>query len=56
MQTKKELLSVNEQLFILDALRQNIRVDGRKLYDMRTLEISFGHSRGHAEVSLGNTR
>jgi len=50
------LISLSEHQFILDALREKLRVDGRKLYDVRKLSISFGKQWGHVEVQLGTTR
>ncbi|VEU21846.1 DEKNAAC102809 [Brettanomyces naardenensis] len=50
-------ISTNEQEFVLEALKQNVRLDGRKLLDMRDVKISILPSEyGHVEVSLGKTR
>ncbi|KAG5437712.1 hypothetical protein PCK2_000989, partial [Pneumocystis canis] len=49
-------LSLNERDFILDALNQNLRLDGRGFNVWRDLTLNFGNSYGHAEVSLGKTR
>uniref|UniRef100_A0A060TJJ4 Exosome complex component RRP45 n=1 Tax=Blastobotrys adeninivorans TaxID=409370 RepID=A0A060TJJ4_BLAAD len=49
-------LSNNEKDFVLDLLKQETRVDGRKLLQFRDVEITFGESLGHVEVSLGKTK
>lgn len=56
MASRKEVVSLNERQFILESLRENLRVDGRRTYDVRTINISFGNSNGYAEVQLGATR
>lgn len=48
--------SINERTFVLEALRNNIRLDGRALDTYRPLEISFGDDYGAADVRLGKTR
>ncbi|KAI7898841.1 ribosomal protein S5 domain 2-type protein [Cokeromyces recurvatus] len=48
--------SLNEVNFLLEALREGRRVDGREVYDMRSLEITLGTDYGHVEVQLGRTR
>ncbi|KAI5287898.1 hypothetical protein KEM54_005637 [Ascosphaera aggregata] len=48
-------LSANKRAFILEALRENVRLDGRALDQLRPLRISFGAEFGHAQVSLGKT-
>ncbi|KAI1315646.1 hypothetical protein EDD11_000539 [Mortierella claussenii] len=48
--------STNEREFLLSALREGARIDGRKFYDFRTLRLSFGDDYGAVEVQLGNTR
>ena len=45
-----------ERQFILDALRQNIRVDGRAFDQFRSLHIQFGNDYGTATLQLGKTR
>jgi exosome complex component RRP45 len=45
-----------ERAFILEALRQNIRVDGRAFDQFRPLDLAFGEEYGTATVSLGKTR
>ncbi|KAG0005084.1 hypothetical protein BGZ79_006947 [Entomortierella chlamydospora] len=48
--------STNEREFLLSALKEGARIDGRKFYDFRTLRLSFGSDYGAVEVQLGNTR
>lgn len=48
--------SVNEKAFVLEALQDKIRIDGRNLDEFRKLDLSFGDDFGVAHVSLGNTR
>ncbi|KAJ4814151.1 Exosome complex component Rrp42 [Rhynchospora pubera] len=48
-------LTINEKQFIEEALRSEIRVDGRRLYDYRRLTIKFGREDGSSEVQLGET-
>lgn len=48
--------SVNERSFILQALRENVRVDGRAFDQFRSLDIYFGDEYGNADVQLGRTR
>ena len=48
--------SNNERTFILQALQEDIRLDGRALNAHRQLDISFGDGHGAADVRLGKTR
>ncbi|KAL8872982.1 MAG: hypothetical protein Q9174_001485 [Haloplaca sp. 1 TL-2023] len=48
--------SKNEREFILEALQQDDRIDGRALDAYRNVEISFGDEYGVADVQLGKTR
>lgn len=48
--------TINEKSFILDALNQKLRIDGRDLDAFRELELSFGDDYGLADVRLGKTR
>ena len=48
--------SINERAFILEALQENIRLDGRPLDAFRELRITFGEEYGVADVQLGKTR
>ncbi|EON64423.1 hypothetical protein W97_03654 [Coniosporium apollinis CBS 100218] len=49
-------LSLNAREFILQALRENVRLDGRAFDDLRELQLSFGDEYGVADVRLGKTR
>ena len=48
--------STNEGVFILQALKENIRIDGRAFNAFRDLLITFGDEAGMVDVKLGNTR
>ena len=48
--------SINERAFILEALQEDIRLDGRPLDAYRQLHIAFGEKYGVADVQLGKTR
>ncbi|KAL7271481.1 3'-5'-exoribonuclease [Rhizina undulata] len=48
--------STNEKTFVLEALKQNIRIDGRDFDAFRDLELSFGEEYGLVDVKLGKTR
>jgi exosome complex component RRP45 len=54
--SKEASLSVAEREFILEALRQDSRLDGRKADQFRPLKISFGEEYGHVKLELGRTR
>lgn len=45
-----------ERSFILEALQQGVRLDGRGLSDGRKVEIAFGDEYGIVTVRLGRTR
>lgn len=49
-------ISTIERNFILDALSQNIRVDGRSLDQFRPLDLEFGDEYGTVTLRLGKTR
>lgn len=54
---KPKDLTNNEQEFVVRLLRSSKkRVDGRRLEQMRDVNIQYGESYGHVEVTLGNTR
>ena len=53
---KEPELSINEKSFILEALKQNIRLDGRALDAFRDVELTFGEEYGLVDVRLGKTR
>ncbi|KAL8750243.1 MAG: hypothetical protein Q9199_007200 [Rusavskia elegans] len=48
--------SNNERAFILEALQDDIRLDGRALDSFRDIQLSFGDEDGVADVRLGKTR
>lgn len=54
--SKEAPLSVAEREFILEALRQDSRLDGRGADQFRPLKISFGDEYGHVKLELGKTR
>lgn len=49
-------ISTNEREFIQQALRENIRLDGRSFDSFRNLVLAFGDEYGVADVQLGKTR
>ncbi|KAL2221593.1 putative exosome complex endonuclease 2/ribosomal RNA processing protein [Thermoascus aurantiacus ATCC 26904] len=53
--SKEAPLSAAERDFILEALQQGVRLDGRALDELRPLSISFGDEYGHVKVQLGKT-
>ncbi|OIW33657.1 hypothetical protein CONLIGDRAFT_652165 [Coniochaeta ligniaria NRRL 30616] len=48
--------SLNERQFVLQALKENLRQDGREFDVYRPLDLTFGDEYGHADVKLGKTR
>ncbi|PWA79919.1 3'-5'-exoribonuclease family protein [Artemisia annua] len=50
------VMTVNGKKFIETALLSDIRVDGRRPFDYRTLTIRFGSEDGSSEVQLGQTQ
>jgi len=48
--------SLNERAFILEALKEDIRLDGRALDAFRDIDITFGEDRGVVDMTLGKTR
>ena len=54
--SKEASLSVPEREFILEALREDRRLDGRTADEFRPLNISFGEEYGHVKLQLGKTR
>ncbi|XP_004288603.1 PREDICTED: protein RRP45A-like [Fragaria vesca subsp. vesca] len=48
-------MTVNEKKFIETALESGLRIDGRRPFDYRTVDIKFGKDDGSAEVHLGQT-
>ena len=49
-------LSNLETAFVLSALGEGRRMDGRAPYDVRHVDISFGSDFGCAQTRLGDTR
>lgn len=54
--SKEAPLSAVEREFIIEALRQDVRLDGRRPDQYRPVSLSFGAEYGHVKVQLGNTR
>ncbi|ODM20637.1 hypothetical protein SI65_03690 [Aspergillus cristatus] len=52
---KEAPLSIAERDFVLNALREDVRLDGRGLDQLRPLKVSFGEEYGHVKVQLGKT-
>lgn len=48
--------SLNERAFLLEALKEDTRLDGRALDAFRAINISFSEEYGVADVTLGKTR
>jgi len=48
--------SLNEREFIKQALKENVRLDGRSFDAYRNLDLTFGEEYGVADVRLGKTR
>lgn len=49
-------VSAAESKFILDALRQNYRLDGRSFDQFRDVKITFGNEYGDVMVDMGKTK
>ena len=49
-------ISNNERNFILEALHQRVRIDGRALDQFREFDIEFAEEYGSVTVRLGKTR
>lgn len=54
--SKEAPLSIAERDFILEALREDVRLDGRGPDQFRTLSLEFGDEYGHVKLQLGKTR
>lgn len=52
---KEAALSIAERDFIVNALREGVRLDGRGVDQLRPLKISFGDEYGHVKLQLGKT-
>ncbi|KAI2642868.1 ribosomal protein S5 domain 2-type protein [Xylaria nigripes] len=48
--------SLNERTFVIQALQEGHRVDGRAFEQFRKLELKFGDIYGVSDVSIGKTR
>ncbi|ODA82568.1 hypothetical protein RJ55_01075 [Drechmeria coniospora] len=48
--------SLAEKTFVLKALEEGLRLDNRKFDQFRSIELTFGHDFGMAEVQCGKTR
>jgi len=53
---KETPVSICEKSFLLEALKESKRLDGRSLMETRNLNIVFGYDWGSCQVSLGRTR
>jgi exosome complex component RRP45 len=54
---KEPVLSTCDRQFILEAIKEKKRLDGRSVYDYRHVTISPSHtSPGNVLVSIGNTK
>ncbi|XP_049848526.1 uncharacterized protein LOC126315317 [Schistocerca gregaria] len=53
---RDDLVSSNEKQFIINAINEERRIDGRGIFDYRALKISFGSKWGSVQVQLGQTR
>lgn len=47
--------SNNAKAFVLEALRENLRIDGRALDAFRPIDLAFGSEYGLATVRMGKT-
>ncbi len=50
---KDTFISLSEKSFILEALEKKLRIDGRRLHDLRNVLVSFREQYGSAEVQYG---
>ncbi|KAL7340183.1 hypothetical protein BJY59DRAFT_714711 [Rhodotorula toruloides] len=48
--------SLNESSFVQTCLRKGLRLDGRGMYEMRSVDVRFGEEFGWVECRLGGTR
>lgn len=54
--SKEAPLSLAERDFILESLKEDVRLDGRQADQLRPLKVSFGEEHGHVKLQLGKTR
>lgn len=47
---------MNEKQFLLQALKEDQRLDGREFDNYRKLDLQFGDEHGVADLRLGQTR
>lgn len=48
--------AIAQREFVLEALKQGLRTDGRALLESRNVELVFGEELGMVECKLGKTR
>ncbi len=48
--------SLNERAFVLQALHEDIRLDGRAFDALRPINLKFGEQHGTVDVQWGRTR
>ncbi|KAJ5171881.1 Exoribonuclease phosphorolytic domain 1 [Penicillium capsulatum] len=53
--SKEAPISLAEHDFILESLKEDVRLDGRQADQLRPLNISFGEEYGHVKLQLGKT-
>jgi exosome complex component RRP45 len=53
---KEVPLTIAEREFVIEALKRNVRLDGRGVDELRPLNISFGNEYGYVKVQLGRTK
>lgn len=53
---KEPEISSAEKAFVLEAFKQNLRVDGRDLETFRDLQLTFGDDYGFVDARLGKSR
>jgi exosome complex RNA-binding protein Rrp42 (RNase PH superfamily) len=58
MAAEDPVISLNEKQFLLESLSNNLRSDGRKLMDIRNINVNFERydSKSVAEIQLGKTK
>jgi len=56
MKEKTLLLSLNERDFIRQCINSKQRIDGRAIYDFRSVRIRFGIEPGSVQVQVGKSR
>ncbi|XP_055709324.1 uncharacterized protein LOC129805444 [Phlebotomus papatasi] len=51
-----KILTTVEKTFVNNCIKQNLRIDGRRMNDFRKVKLSFGSEYGSVHVTLGETR